>query len=91
MEESRHGLILRCYPNISLEGLRNSTQHLSQDNQSPDWYLNPGPPTYETGVLTTWPQRSVEKCYVFFEAQTESNLTLAPEPEGSSLYLQEPI
>jgi hypothetical protein len=32
-----------------------------QDSRSPGRYLNPGPPEYEAGVLTTRPRRSVEK------------------------------
>jgi hypothetical protein len=51
---SDHGLILRYYPNICLEGLSKSTKYLSQDSKSPDQDLNPGPPAYE-GVLTTRP------------------------------------
>jgi hypothetical protein len=29
-------------------------KNLSQDNQSPDRDLNPGPPKYKARVLTTW-------------------------------------
>jgi hypothetical protein len=42
------------YLNICLEGLRKTTRNLSQDSRSPCQDLNPGPPEYEAGVLTTW-------------------------------------
>jgi hypothetical protein len=32
---------------------------LSQDGQSPGQNLNPGPPEYEEGMLTTWTQLPV--------------------------------
>jgi hypothetical protein len=32
----------------------------SQDSRSPRRDLNPGPPEYEAGMLTTRPQRSVQ-------------------------------
>jgi hypothetical protein len=50
---------LRYYPSICLEGLRKTTKNLSQDTRSPVRDLNPGPPEYEEGVLTTQLQRSV--------------------------------
>jgi hypothetical protein len=34
--------------------------NLSQDRQSLGCYLNPGPPKYESGVLTTQPQCLVQ-------------------------------
>jgi hypothetical protein len=46
-------------PDIRLEGLRKTTKNLSQDNWSPDGDLNPGPPKYDAGVLTTRLRRSV--------------------------------
>jgi hypothetical protein len=39
-----------------LEELRKTTKYLSQDSRSLSWYLTLGPPDYEAGVLTTWPQ-----------------------------------
>jgi hypothetical protein len=53
LEENGRGLILRYYPNIHLEGLRKTTKNLSQDSWSPGQELNPGPPEYKAGVLTT--------------------------------------
>jgi hypothetical protein len=50
---------LRYYPVICLEGLRKTTKNLSQDRRSLGRDLNPGPPEYEAGVLTTRPRRSV--------------------------------
>jgi hypothetical protein len=37
------------------------TNGLSQDNRFPRQDLNLGPPENEVGVLTTWPQRSVDQ------------------------------
>jgi hypothetical protein len=51
--KSSRGLILRYYPGIRLEGLRKTTESLSLDNRSLHQELNPGPPKYEAGVLTT--------------------------------------
>jgi hypothetical protein len=51
----------RSWPNFKLliqqwlEGLRKTTENLSQDIQSLDQDLNLRPPKYETGVLTTRP------------------------------------
>jgi hypothetical protein len=56
---SSHYLISRYYPGIFLKGLRKNTKNLIQDSWSPGRDLNPGPPEYETGVLTTQPRRSV--------------------------------
>jgi hypothetical protein len=36
-------------------------ENLSQDSLSPGRDLNPEPPEYETGVLTTQPRRSVPR------------------------------
>jgi hypothetical protein len=41
------------YPGIRLERLRKTTEILSQDTRSPYRDLNPGPPEYEVGVITT--------------------------------------
>jgi hypothetical protein len=40
---------LKYYPGISLEGLRKTTENLSQDNLSPGRDLNSGPLEYEAG------------------------------------------
>jgi hypothetical protein len=52
MEGISHGLIqgdiLEC-----LEGLRKPMKNLNQDRWFVDQHLNPGPPKYEAGVLTT--------------------------------------
>jgi hypothetical protein len=50
---------LRSYPGIYLEGLRKTMKTLSQDSQFPGRDLNPGPPEYEAGVLTTHPRHLV--------------------------------
>jgi hypothetical protein len=55
VEGSGNGLILKCYPNISLVGLKKTMKNLSQDSRSLDLDLNTGPPEYEAGVLTTLP------------------------------------
>jgi hypothetical protein len=41
------GLILRYYPSIRLEGLRNAKKNLRQDSRSLSRDLNSGPPEYE--------------------------------------------
>jgi hypothetical protein len=46
---------LRYYPNIHLEGLRKASNNLGQDSKSLVRDLNPRPPKYEAGVLTTRP------------------------------------
>jgi hypothetical protein len=56
---SGRGLILSHYPGIRLEGLGKITKNLNQDSRSPGRDLNPGPPEYESGVLTTRWRRSV--------------------------------
>jgi hypothetical protein len=47
------------YPDICFKGLRKTATDLSEDYQSPGWDLNPGPPKYEAGVLTTGPRLSL--------------------------------
>jgi hypothetical protein len=44
---------LRCCPGIWLERLRKTTKALSPDSQSSGRNLNPAPPKYKTGVLTS--------------------------------------
>jgi hypothetical protein len=58
LEGSGRGPVLR-YPGISLEGLTKTTNNLCQDSRSSSQDLNPGPPEYEAGVLTTRPRSSV--------------------------------
>jgi hypothetical protein len=59
LEGNGSGLILRYYPGVFLEGLRNTTKDLSQGSRSPGRDLKPGPPQYEVGLLTTGPLHSV--------------------------------
>jgi hypothetical protein len=42
-----------------LPGRTEDHENLSQDSRSPGLYLNPGPPEYEAGGLTTRPRLSV--------------------------------
>jgi hypothetical protein len=51
---------LRYYPGIHLKGLTKTTRNLSQDSLSPVRDFNPGPPEYESGVLTTRPRRLIK-------------------------------
>jgi hypothetical protein len=51
--------ILRYCPGIRLEEPRKNTKNLNEDGRYPGRNLNPGPPQYETGLLTTQPLRSV--------------------------------
>jgi hypothetical protein len=53
LEGSGSDQILRYYPGIYLEGLRNTTKSDSQDCMFPGQDSNAGPPEYEAGVLTT--------------------------------------
>jgi hypothetical protein len=59
-EESGHGPNLRYYPGLCLEVLSKNTRNLSQDSQSLGRELDPGPPEYNAGVLTTRPRHSVK-------------------------------
>jgi hypothetical protein len=52
----RSWLNLRYYTSICLEVLK---KNISQDNRSPGRDLNPGPPEYDAGMLTTKLRRSV--------------------------------
>jgi hypothetical protein len=56
-KRTRHNL--KYYPGIHLEGLRKTTEILTHDSRSPGRDLNPEPPEYEAGLLTTRPRRSV--------------------------------
>jgi hypothetical protein len=67
--------LMRYYPRIYLEGLRDwldATKDLSQDNRSPGRDLSPGPPEYETGVFTIQPRRSVLS-FKLFSVYTRSD------------------
>jgi hypothetical protein len=59
VEGSGRGLIVRYYPGNRLEGLWKTDENI-QDSLSPGRDLNPVPPEYEAGVLTTQARRSVE-------------------------------
>jgi hypothetical protein len=59
LEGSGCGLVLRHYPGLPLNGLRETTKKLSQDTQPPGRDLHPGPAEYKAGVLTARPRRSV--------------------------------
>jgi hypothetical protein len=43
------------------QNLPGQTEESSLDNRSPGRHLNPGPPEYEAGLLTTRQQRSMGK------------------------------
>jgi hypothetical protein len=60
VEASCRGLILSYYSRICLEELRKITRNFSQDSRSLGRDLKPGPPHFETGVLTTLPRHSVD-------------------------------
>jgi hypothetical protein len=46
-------------------GIEKNYENLSQDSQFQGRYLNPGPPEYEAGFLTTSPRHSVFNCYIY--------------------------
>jgi hypothetical protein len=46
LEGGDRGLILRYYPGICLQGLRETTKDLRQDKQYQGRNMNPGPPEY---------------------------------------------
>jgi hypothetical protein len=50
---------LGYYLSIYREGPKKTMRNLGQDNGFPGRDLNPGPPEYEAGVLTTRPRCSV--------------------------------
>jgi hypothetical protein len=59
VDESSRGRILNFYPGICLEGLRNTTGKLNHDSWFTGRDLKPGPPKYESGMLTSRTRRSV--------------------------------
>jgi hypothetical protein len=59
LEVGGRGLSFKLLSSIRLEERKENTKILSQDNRSPGRDLNPVPPEYEAGVLTTRPRRSV--------------------------------
>jgi hypothetical protein len=92
---SCRSLILRHNPDIRLEGLRKITKSLSQDSRSPGRNLNPEPPEYGTGALTTRPRRWVTRCfpYVFMTSAwllhrpwRTVHLVLVISPDALNLY-----
>jgi hypothetical protein len=62
----------RYYTGIRLEGLRKNHEKLSQDSRSPGRDLNPEPPEYEAGVLTTQPRRSVYDKQILADQRNET-------------------
>jgi hypothetical protein len=52
-EGSDYGIILRSYSSIRLDGLMKTMKNLSQDRRYLGRDLNPIPPEYEKGDLTT--------------------------------------
>jgi hypothetical protein len=51
---------LRYYPDIRVERLKKTTKYLREDSWFRGQYLNPKPPEYKEGLLTTRPLRSNE-------------------------------
>jgi hypothetical protein len=86
-------LMLRFYPGNRLEGLRKTKKIISQDNRSPGRDLNPGPPEYEAGMLTTRPRSSTKmlctahiRCLLFVYYTVPRNNLYTPELENISFY-----
>jgi hypothetical protein len=58
---------LRYYPSIFREGLNKTTKNISQDGRYLGQGLDPGPPEYEAGVLTTTKFGYTEaQCFVLY-------------------------
>jgi hypothetical protein len=60
MGRSGRDLILRYYPGICRRETEENHESLSYDSQSSVQDLNPRPPEYEAGVLSTLPRRSIK-------------------------------
>jgi hypothetical protein len=58
VEGSGHGLILRNQFQHLPGRTGENNEQLSQDSLSPGRDLNPGPPQYDAGVLTSRPRRT---------------------------------
>jgi hypothetical protein len=64
------------YRNLPV-GSEENTKVLRQDSWSPGLDLNPGPPKYDTGVLTPRPRRSVrniQKLIRLYKTSTETQI-----------------
>lgn len=59
----KEGVKVYC-SSICMEGPRKTMRSLSQDSQSLNHGLNPGPPGYEASVLSTWQQQLLVSCPV---------------------------
>jgi hypothetical protein len=58
---------LRYYPSIFREGLNKTTKNIIQDSRYLGQGLDPGPPEYEAGVLTTTKFGYTEaQCFVLY-------------------------
>jgi hypothetical protein len=62
----RSCLILRYHPVIRLEELRNSTENVSQDSQSPGRDLNPGSRSVKHSTTTFGSVRNTVRTYIRF-------------------------
>jgi hypothetical protein len=67
----------RYYNGMYLEGLRETAKNLFQDIRSAGRDLNPGPPEYEAGVLTTRPRHSLR---TFIAMNNFSSLQVSKSP-----------
>jgi hypothetical protein len=64
LEGSGRNLISTFSPALSWTDWGKPRHILSQGSRTSSWGLNPGPPQYEAGVLTTRPRRSVVYLWV---------------------------
>jgi hypothetical protein len=73
LEGSCRSLILSNYHGIRLERLRKTMKNFCQDGRSPGRDLNPAPPEYGAGVITTRPRRSLHATLAEHFLEEEEN------------------
>jgi hypothetical protein len=78
-------------PETFPERLSNTTKTLSQDSRSPCRHLNPGPPDYEAGLLSTGALQTVQWLALVLLIRGVQNSVLGPHvgcPEAFRYFSQ---